>query len=96
MTASAAAGRGMTSGPAMCSARESVEVKAARYLREGRLTVLHRDGDHVTAECVGDTGTYQVGHDPDRPGVWHCSCPSAGRCSHVTALMLVVVPTRTA
>ena len=80
----------------MPSAREPVEVKAARILREGRLTVLHRDGDHVTAECVGDTGIYELGHDPDRPGFWRCSCPSSGRCSHAIALMLVVVPRRAA
>ena len=80
----------------MPSAREPLEVKAARYLREGRLTVLRRDGDHVTAECAGDTGTYRLGHDPGRPGFWHCSCPSSGRCSHTVALMLVVVPRRAA
>jgi uncharacterized Zn finger protein len=78
------------------TARESVVAKAARYLLEGRLTVLRRDGDLVEAVCHGTHGVYELGHDPDRPGVWHCSCPSAGRCSHVTALMLVVVPRRAA
>ena len=75
------------------TAREPVEVKAARYLREGRLTVVRRDGDLVVATCQGTSGAvYELGHDPARPGFWPCSCPSSGRCAHVTALMLVVVP----
>ena len=73
--------------------REPVDAKAARYLATGRLTVLHRDGDHVAAECLGDGGTYRLGHSADRPGAWSCSCPATGRCAHVVALQLVVIPT---
>ena len=76
--------------------REPIDVKAARYLREGRLTVLRRDGDLVIAECAGADGLYQLGHSPDRPGVWSCSCRATGRCAHTVALMLVVVPRRAA
>jgi len=75
--------------------RESVADKAVRLLREGRLTVLYRDGDRVTAVCHGDSGTYHLGHSPDRPGVWSCSCPAVGRCAHTVALMLVVIPDKT-
>lgn len=79
------------------TARESIDAKAARYLREGRLTVVHRGGDLVVATCDGANGSvYKLGYDPARPGYWHCSCPAAGRCSHTTALMLVVVPRRAA
>ena len=86
----------MTSGRAMRSARETVDAKARRFLATGRLTVLHRDGDHVVAQCVGDTGTYRLGHDPARLGVWSCSCPATARCSHTVALMLVVIPRKAA
>jgi uncharacterized Zn finger protein len=72
--------------------RETIDAKAARYLREGRLTVLRRDGDLVVAECVGTDRVYTLGHGPDRPGVWSCSCPATGCCAHTVALMLVVVP----
>ena len=70
--------------------RKSVEAKARRLLPEGRLIVERVDGDLVVASCRGDSGeVYTVGHDPGRG--WHCSCPARGTCSHLRALMLVVV-----
>jgi hypothetical protein len=76
--------------------RESVDAKAARYLREGRLVVTCVDGDLVLAECRGTGEVYSLGHDPVRPGGWHCSCPAARGCCHLAALMLVTVRRRSA
>jgi hypothetical protein len=70
--------------------REPLEVKARRYLGEGRLTV-HRvdaDGPVVEASVRGSGAVYAVGHDESG---WFCSCPATTRCSHVLALQLVVV-----
>jgi hypothetical protein len=50
--------------------RETVEAKAARYLTEGRLTVTRMLGDHISGVCMGDTGAYDLGYDPRRPGGW--------------------------
>lgn len=77
------------------TAHESLGDKARRLLAEGRITVLRRVGDLVEAECQGDTGTYRLSHFPDRPGVWTCTCPAMGRCSHVAALELVIIPNTT-
>ena len=75
------------------TARETVAAKSIRYLAEGRLTVTRRDGERVEATCTGSDGTvYDLGHQPDRPGVWTCTCPAMGRCSHTTALRLVIIP----
>ena len=64
-------------------------VKARRLLGEGRLTVRSAGPEGVRASCRGDSGQlYRVGY---QPGAWHCDCPALGRCSHLQALMLVVV-----
>jgi len=46
--------------------REAITAKAARYLAEGRLVVTRVLGDHVAAVCQGETGAYDLGHDPAR------------------------------
>lgn len=69
--------------------REGLAAKARRYLLAGALTVIRLDGDIVDAVIEGDTGTYELGHDPGRG--WHCSCPARGRCSHTAALKFVTV-----
>jgi uncharacterized Zn finger protein len=75
--------------------RESIEVKARRYLAEGRLVVIQVLGDHVSAVCQGETGAYDLGHIPGHG--WWCSCPvRTDRCSHLTALMLVAIRRRPA
>ena len=72
--------------------RETIPAKARRLLAEGRVTVTRVVGDVVDAVCAGDTGVYQLGHDPARG--WWCSCPvRPGRCSHVEALRLVTIIT---
>jgi hypothetical protein len=76
------------------TARESVDAKALRYLTEGRLVVTYLVGDAVTAVCMGDTGSYDLGHDPRRPGAWWCTCRAAvnaHRCAHVLALQSVTI-----
>lgn len=70
--------------------RESVEVKATRYLAEARLTVTAVNGDHVAATCRGSGEVHDLGHRPGRG--WFCSCPvRSDRCAHLLALMSVTV-----
>jgi hypothetical protein len=72
--------------------RESVAVKARRYLVEARLNVRHVAADSITAVCRGDGGeVYQTGYER---GGWYCDCLARGRCCHMQALMLVVVRPR--
>ena len=74
--------------------RETIESKGRRFLVEGRLVVTHVLGNHVTAVCHGDSGGYDLGHDPRRPGGWWCACPARGECAHLVALQLVTVRRR--
>jgi hypothetical protein len=74
--------------------RETIVAKSARYLAEGRLTVTgvfatDWDRAHIEARCKGGGEVYRLGYDWRRG--WFCSCPSRGRCCHLTALKLVVV-----
>lgn len=71
--------------------RENAELKARRYLAEGRLQVERVDHDVVLARCLGDEGdTYKVRWDQERKS-WRCDCPTFGpRCAHVLALARVV------
>jgi uncharacterized Zn finger protein len=72
--------------------RETAAAKARRLLSEGALTVTRVVGDVVDAVCTGDSGVWQLGHDPARG--WWCACPATpGRCSHVAALRLVTTVT---
>jgi hypothetical protein len=70
--------------------RENVEVKARRYLGEGRLRVLEVDevAGTALAECRGSGALYVVSHDENG---WRCDCPARSTCSHVAALKLVTV-----
>jgi uncharacterized Zn finger protein len=70
---------------------EAAELKARRYLADGRLEVQQVDNGVVIARCLGDEGdSYHVRWDEDRRA-WRCDCPAFGpRCSHVLALGRVV------
>jgi hypothetical protein len=69
--------------------REPADVKARRYLTEGRLVVRELDehGGEVLADCRGDGAVYGLGRDGRG---WWCSCRARGRCAHLLALGLVV------
>lgn len=69
--------------------RETIEQKAGRYLREGRLTVRSLAGRRVHAVCSG-SADYELGHSSDDG--WWCDCPAYKTCAHLRALQLVVVP----
>lgn len=69
--------------------RESAEAKGRRYLAEGRLIISVAGRDRIDATCRGSGEVYAVTY---RRGGWSCSCPALGRCSHLTALMLVTAP----
>jgi uncharacterized Zn finger protein len=70
--------------------REGAELKARRYLAEGRLNIERVDHDVVLASCLGDEGdVYRLRWDSERRA-WRCNCPAYGpRCSHVLALARV-------
>ena len=70
---------------------ESIEAKAARYLAEGRVTILSVSADYIEATVQGSAEeAYEVkftGH------AWVCSCEAqTWRCSHVVAVQMVVGP----
>jgi uncharacterized Zn finger protein len=69
--------------------RENADAKGRRYVSEGRLTVEEVGPDLVRATCKGSGRVHDCGWS--RSLGWSCSCPSIGRCSHLVALMLVVV-----
>ena len=69
--------------------RENVEVKARRYLTEGRVNVVDVTGQTVTAAVRGAGAVYRTTHHHRRG--WHCTCPARSRCAHVAALELITV-----
>jgi hypothetical protein len=74
--------------------REAVDVKARRYLIEGRLRILDVTATSVMSHCVGDSAAiYDCGFANDD---WFCNCPAVGRCAHVAALQLTVFRPREA
>lgn len=68
--------------------RENAQIKARRYLVEGRVTVLVVDTDHVRAMTRGDGELHRQRWT--RPAGWTCTCTARGRCSHLLAVGLVV------
>jgi hypothetical protein len=70
--------------------RENVQVKARRYLGEGRLRVLDVDeyGGTALGECRGAGALYTVSRNE---AGWRCDCPARSTCAHVVALQLVTV-----
>jgi hypothetical protein len=70
--------------------RENAQVKARRYLGEGRLRVLEVDEYVGTAlaECRGSGALYVVSRSEDG---WRCDCPARSTCAHIYALQLVTV-----
>jgi len=71
--------------------REAVDEKGRRYLTEGRLRVHTARPGAIVAECRGNGQVYQLGWSAQAG--WMCECPARGRCAHLVALELVVVPT---
>lgn len=69
--------------------RETSAAKAARYLAEGRVILLHVWPGMVDATVRGAGTVYSVTY---RRGGWSCDCPARGRCCHLTAVMLVTAP----
>ena len=70
----------------MTAAPDPTEVKARRYLAEGRVHVIASSWRGITADVTGDHDVYHVSVDPKG---WACSCPSMTRCSHAIAVALV-------
>ena len=70
--------------------RENAQVKARRYLTEGRLRVLEVDefAGTALAECRGSGALYVVSRGEDG---WRCNCPARRDCAHIHALRLVTV-----
>jgi hypothetical protein len=74
--------------------RENAALKARRLLTEGRLTIRTIGPDAIVAKVRSDSAReYLVCWDP---AGWHCPCSAVGSCSHILAVMLVVLePVRT-
>jgi uncharacterized Zn finger protein len=69
---------------------EFVTGKAARYLTEGRVTIVRVSLDLILAIVQG-SDSYDVRRD--RSG-WSCSCPvRRPECSHIAAVRLVTTVT---
>jgi uncharacterized Zn finger protein len=70
---------------------ETIEAKAARYLREGRVQVVSIHEGRILVLVRGSKpDPYTVRFTN---GVWVCSCEAqVWRCSHVAAVQLVVSP----
>lgn len=68
--------------------RENAEMKGRRYLADGRLVLELVDANRIVANIRGNGAIWTTGYER---GGWHCSCPAAGRCSHLVALQLVCV-----
>lgn len=69
--------------------RESADLKARRYLAEGRLVVTRVDQRWIVASVRGDGEVYR---STWHRGTWSCTCPARGRCAHLLALGLVTAP----
>ena len=75
--------------------REDAAAKARRLLAEGRCTVRTITDTEIVAVVRGDSAiVYTTRYDD--PSGWSCTCEAVGRCSHVLALMLVVLEPRQA
>lgn len=69
--------------------RETAQVKAVRLVGSGRVTVRRIEPDLIVAVVRGDSAReYGVSWAPSG---WACTCPALSRCSHVRAVMLVVL-----
>lgn len=69
--------------------RESADVKARRYLVEGRVIVTRVIPGAVDAKVRGGGAVWSVKY---RRGGWSCDCPARGRCAHLAAVGLVTAP----
>jgi hypothetical protein len=70
--------------------RETVAMKAARYLGEGRIIIRQLDeyGGTVQADARGNGSIYGVSRD--ERGRWRCDCATRGpKCCHIFAVKLV-------
>lgn len=74
--------------PLVVASRENVRSKAARYLIEGRVSVLYCNGSSARAAVRGNGHLYDVSYER---GHWTCACAARGTCSHITATQQVVV-----
>jgi uncharacterized Zn finger protein len=76
------------------SGRESLPVKARRYLAEGRVEVVRRVPGLAIAHIRGTEETHEVRWERRRG--WRCTCQAGTYrpCSHRLAVALVVAPDR--
>jgi uncharacterized Zn finger protein len=69
--------------------REDAQAKAARLAGSGRTTIRHVSDDAIVANVRGDSAMVYI--VTWSPAGWSCSCPALGRCSHIRAVMLVLL-----
>ena len=68
-------------------AREDARTKSLRYLTDGRVAITTVTAGTVDAIVRGDGMFHAVAH---RNGMWSCTCPARGTCSHLLAVRSVV------
>ncbi len=76
-------------GAPLTRARESLQEKALRLIRDGRLIVTLVDGERIEAHVRGTDAEHVVTY---QRGGWRCSCEAARfnqRCSHLASVQLV-------
>jgi hypothetical protein len=71
--------------------------RGSQHLIEGRLILIHCNGDSIRATCRGSGELHDVGHDPERG--WYCTCQARSHstrttCSHLHALQRVCIRNR--
>lgn len=68
--------------------RENAEVKARRYLVEGRVVVEIAGRAGVLALVRGGGAHHRVSYSPSQGRA--CTCPARGQCCHLLAVGLIV------
>lgn len=71
--------------------RESVHLKATRYLIQGRVQIRDVGPHGVKAFVRGSGHLHRIIYEN---GVWSCSCEARSVCSHLIAVQTVVVVPR--
>ena len=72
---------------------ETIHAKALRLIDTGAVTIRHFGDTLIDADVEGDHGSYPVVIEVgDRERCW---CPATGDCSHVLAVLAVVLQRNT-
>lgn len=71
--------------------RENAITKSLRLLVDGRVAISYVGPNGVKAGVRGDSGHIRNVVFDRRSDQWSCGCSARGRCSHIMAVLTVVV-----